>query len=147
MKHAGGRPLEYKTDYIKKVDEYLEQCQDEEVQIIKGQSDNYTNYDSKLKVKLPTIEGFATFIDVTKPTLYDWEKLDKRFSYALDKIRREQHDRLISKGLSGDYNSTIAKLVLSSNHGYKEKSDMTSNNKTITGNTIVFKDFSNETGD
>lgn len=139
-----GRPLEYDKDYINRVDEYLELHQDEEVQIIKGQSEDYTNYDNKLKVKLPTIEGFARFIGVNKTSLYEWEKLDKDFSNALDKIRQEQHDRLVNNGLSGDYNPTIAKLVLSSNHGYKEKADVTSNDKTITGNTIIFQEFSDE---
>jgi hypothetical protein len=136
-----GRPTEYKEEYIKKVDEYLESHQDTEVQVIKGQSDDYTNYETKLKVRLPTIEGFAMFLDVSKKVLYDWEKQYPKFLHALDKIRTEQHDRLIDNGLSGNYNSTIAKLMLSHNHGYKEKSDVTSNDKTIKGNSVVFADF------
>ena len=141
---TAGRPTEYRVEYIKKVDEYLELHQDEEIQVIKGQSEDYTNYENKTKVKLPTIEGFSRFIDVDKTSLYDWEKEHKEFSHALNKIRIEQHDRLIHKGLSGDYNSTIAKLMLSHNHGYKEKSDITSNDKTIKGNTVVFADFDEE---
>lgn len=147
MVNKVGRPIEYNKDYTNKVDEYLELHQDEKVQVVKQSSEKYEMYDNKLKVRLPTIEGFARFIGVNKTSLYEWEKRDEAFSNALDKIRQEQHDRLVNNGLSGDYNPTIAKLVLSSNHGYKEKSDMTSNNKTITGNTIVFKDFSDETGD
>ena len=34
-------------------------------------------------------------------------------------------------GLSGDYNSTIAKLILSTNHGMREGTDITSDNKPI----------------
>jgi hypothetical protein len=121
-----GRPTQYKPEYVKKADEYLEACQDEEVQKVKQANSEvgYEMYENKLKVKLPTIEGFAAVLGVNKTTLYEWEKEHRQFSNALDKIRAEQHDRLINNGLSGDYNPTIAKLVLSSNHGYAEKTDM-----------------------
>lgn len=130
-KHAGGRPPEYKVEYIKKVDEYLDLHQDEEVQIVKQSSEKYEMFDNKLKVDLPTIEGFALFLGVNKTSLYEWEKIHQEFSNALTKIRTEQHNRLLNNGLSGDYNSTIAKLILSSNHGYKEKTDITTNDKDI----------------
>lgn len=128
-----GRPTEYKKEYIDKVDKYLEEHQDEEVQVVKNANSEkgYDMFVNKLKVKLPTIEGFARFIDVNKTSLYEWEKQHPEFSNALDKIRTEQHDRLINSGLSGDYNSTIAKLVLSSNHGYREKSDVTTDDEPI----------------
>ena len=80
-------------------------------------------YSSKIKVNLPTVEGFAAFIDVNKTTLYEWEKIHPEFSNALESIRAEQHKRLIDNGLSGDYNPTIAKLILSSNHGMAEKTE------------------------
>ena len=71
------------------------------------------------------------FIDVSKRILYNWEQLHPQFLHALDKIRTEQQKRLLDKGLSGDYNSTIAKLILSSNHGMREKSDITTNDKDL----------------
>lgn len=130
-KHAGGRPIEYSPELTKKVDEYLELHQDEEVQFVKQSSEKYEMFDNKLKVKLPTLKGFAAFIDVNESTLYDWAKKYPEFSKSLDKIKAEQHARLVDNGLSGDYNSTIAKLILSSNHGYKEKSDVTSDDQPI----------------
>lgn len=117
-KHAGGRPEEYKATYIAKVSEYLASRSD-------------TVIENKLKVKLPTIEGFAQFIGVNKTSLYEWEKKYPQFSNALDKIRQEQQQRLLDNGLSGDYNPTIAKLILSANHGMREKSDVTSDDKPI----------------
>jgi hypothetical protein len=42
----------------------------------------------------------------------------------LKKIKDIQRERLLYNGLSGDYNSTIAKLVLSANHGMSEKSEV-----------------------
>lgn len=123
-----GRPqgtFEYKEEYILKVDEYLQSNQDEEIQVVKQSNSKkgYEMFDTKIKVKLPTIEGFASFIDVSKKSLYNWEKEYPDFLHALDKIRIEQQKRLINSGLSGEYNSTIAKLILSSNHGMREKTD------------------------
>lgn len=122
---AGGRPEEYKEEYIAKVDEYLESRQDEEVHVVKqaNSEKGYEMFDNKLKVKLPTIEGFARFIDVSKKSLYNWEKEYPEFLHALDKIRTEQQERLINQGLSGGYNPTIAKLILSSNHGMAERTE------------------------
>lgn len=137
MTHLGGRPTEYKEEYIAKVDEYLELHNDEEIRVVKQSSEKYEMFDNKLKVNLPTIEGFALFIGVNKTSLYEWEKKNPAFSNALDKIRTEQHNRLINNGLSGDYNSTIAKLILSSNHGYKERNDQTTNDKEIPQQVLV----------
>ena len=147
------RATTFKKEYIDKIDEYLEKHQDEEKEILKQRNEDkgYEMYDKKLVVKLPTIKEFAIFIDVPYRTLYDWKKegeeylknqnaeyedfkrleLEQKadFSQALNKIFVEQEQRLLNKGLSGDYNSTIAKLILSSNHGYAEKQDVKTENK------------------
>lgn len=140
-KNKRGRPSEYKEEYIAKVDEYLAANIDEEVQIVKqaNSEKGYQMFDNKLKVKLPTIEGFAVFIDVNKTSLYEWEKKHDDFSNALNKIRVEQKKRLLNMGLSGDYNPTIAKLVLSANHGMSEKSeiDHTSKGEQIGGFNFI----------
>lgn len=130
-----GRPNEFKKEYIKKVDEYLENQQDEEIEVLRQRSNTekgYEIYDQKIKVKLPTIEGFALFLGVSKRVLYDWEKKYPDFLHALDKIRTEQQQRLINMGLSGDYNSTIAKLILSTNHDMREGSDITTGGDKLT---------------
>lgn len=136
------RPTEYKEEYCQKVQEYLDECQDEEVQVVKQSSDKYEMYENKLKVKLPTLKGFAMFIDVNESTLYEWDKKYPEFSKSLDRIRTEQHNRLINNGLSGDYNPTIAKLILSSNHGMSEKtvSEITGKD----GGPVELKEMSNE---
>lgn len=105
-----GRPSKYDPKYIESVSTYLEEHID-------------TRDEKAHTVKLPTIEGFARYIDVDKTTLYDWERDHPEFSHALGHIRTEQQERLLNKGLSGDYNPTIAKLILSSNHGMREKTD------------------------
>lgn len=129
-----GRPTKYKEEYIDMVDEYLKLHQDIELEKIGLKSDKgYEKIDYILKVNLPTIEGFALYIGVNKTSLYEWEKKEPLFSNALDKIRVEQQTRLINEGLAGNYNPTIAKLILSSNHGMREKSeqDITSGGEKI----------------
>jgi len=50
---------------------------------------------------------------------------------GIEKIMNEQLTRLIDRGLEGTYSSTIAKLMLSSNHGMREKSDVTTDDNPI----------------
>lgn len=117
-----GRPSKYDVAFIDAVDKYLEENQDEERQVLKYESAKWSIwYDTKLVVKLPTLEWFARYIGIAKSTLQEREKEHSEFSVALDKIREEQRQRLLNNWLSGDYNSTIAKLVLSSNHWMSEK--------------------------
>lgn len=116
-----GRPTDYSEDMLEKAKEYLGKCHDE-------------TQEKGIKVNLPTIEGLARFLGVNKTTLYEWEEKHEEFSNVLDAIRYEQAQRLIDNGLSGAYNPTIAKLLLSSKHGYVEKqeTDMTTGGEKIT---------------
>jgi len=130
-----GRPTDYKPEYILKADEYLSKYKDEVSTIVKSENpfSGATTYERVLKVNLPTIEKFAVYIGHVVSTLYEWDKLYPEFSKALNKIKQEQKNRLLDNGLSGAYNSTIAKLILSANHGMSEKTltDITSNGETV----------------
>lgn len=128
-----GRPTEYNEKILKKAKKYLELCQDEEERQIIGLSAKGTElYKNKLKVKLPSIEGLAVYLGVARSTIYEWEKTENEdkslkypeFSDILGKILAEQAQRLINNGLSGDYNSTISKLILTK-HGYSDKQEIT----------------------
>jgi hypothetical protein len=148
-KKPAHRPSEYKPEYCQKADEYLEMCQDEMVQVVKqaNAEKGYEMFENKLKVSLPTHEGFAKFIGVCKKTLYNWADENDEFLHSLEKITIEQKERLLNSGLSGDYNPTIAKLILSSNHQMSDsnKTDITSGGEKITGNAIVFESYKDET--
>ena len=113
-----GRPTDYKEEFVQEVDAYLKECKD-----------RYD--DKKLKVNLPTKEGFMLRLDICKQTLYNWADKHKDFLDALSKIEKEQKKRLLDMGLSGEYNSTIAKLILSSNHGMRERTDVTSDGEKL----------------
>lgn len=129
-----GRPSTYDPKYIELIDVYLKTCNDEYKSVTVG-----TETIKRLEVKLPMIEDFALENDIPISTLYDWEKVNPDFSVALDKIRSSQKRVLLNKGISGEYNSTIARLTLSANHGMKERTDMTTDDKPIQSNTIVVK--------
>lgn len=116
------RPTEYKEEYIDKVAEYLSTCVDGERKFIKTEWDKSTWYERVKIVKLPTIVGFALYLWVVEKTVYRWAEKNKPFRQSLDIIKEEQRKRLLNKWLSWEYNSTIAKLILSANHWISETS-------------------------
>lgn len=115
-----GRPSEYKPTHAELVDDYLEE-----------RKDYYDTETKTYKVKIPTIEGFSVFLGVTTKTLYNWADEHPEFLHALERIKKEQQQRLLDNGLAGTYNPTIAKLVLSANHGMREKTDVTTDGKEL----------------
>lgn len=128
-----GRQTTYNEKFIDQVDKYLKKNKDRKVKFLKKKNGErgYLTFDTKLKVKLPTITGFALFLGVSQKTIYSWAEIFPDFREALDKIKSEQKQRLINSGLSGEYNAAIAKLILSSNHGMKERVDSTTDDKPI----------------
>jgi len=120
--NEGGRPTKLTPEITERAYEYLEPSD-----------------------QLPTIEGLAIELDITRDTLYQWEKENNEFSYILGKLRLLQANKLIQKSIKGEYNSTISKMMLTK-HGYVEQSatDITSAGQRIETNTIVFKDFTND---
>ncbi|GEM_PF-1773807 len=109
-----GRPTKYKPEFVSEVEKYLKTT-------------------GREQMKLPTIEGFAIFIEVSRDSLYEWRKLYPEFSYALEKILLRQEVQLIDDGIYGgkEVNATIVKLMLQNNHGMKERSDQTTNDRDL----------------
>ena|ERR1035437_4456671 len=114
MKHAGGRPTKYEDRFVDGVDEYL---------LIKN----------KENTSLPTKQGLALWLDVDEDTLNNWAKEHKEFFGALKKLMLKQAEQLIDDGIYGgkEVNSTIVKLLLQNNHGMKERTDTTTNDKDL----------------
>jgi hypothetical protein len=71
---------------------------------------------------VPTIAGLADYIDIRKSTVYEWAKENSDFSDFLEAIMRKQEKGLLKGGMTGDYNSTITKLMLTK-HGYSDKQE------------------------
>lgn len=125
-----GRPIEYSKEILEKAQEYLDLCIDEEYDWTRTNGDKSTSYEHRIKVKLPSIEGLAVYLKVARSTIYEWEKIYPEFSDILEDIKAEQAQRLINNGLSGDYNPTIAKLILTK-HDYSDKSEVNARVRTI----------------
>jgi hypothetical protein len=121
-----GRPTEYSPEILNKVREYIDSCSDD-MQVMGDDKKTVV-----LTVNLPTIEGLAYHLKLHKDTIYAWRKdEDKReFSDLIEELLAKQAKELVNKGLSGRYNPTIAKVLLTK-HGYREGIDQTTNDKDL----------------
>lgn len=102
---TAGRPTDYSEALLKKAREYLSNRPEDEV--------------------VPSIEGLADYIGVTRTTIYDWESQEEKaeFSYIVEQVRHKQAKELINKGLEGKFNPTMSKVILTK-HGYTDKSEL-----------------------
>lgn len=88
---------------------------------------------------VPTVAGLALAMGISKDTVYEWAAAknedgslkNKEFSDAVSDLKSKQEKELIANGLQSVFNPAITRLMLSSNHGYKEKQDVTSDDKPI----------------
>jgi hypothetical protein len=115
-KHAGGRPTKLTDEILSKAYEYIDQAVDSHEVVGENRPTVVWH------VKLPSIEGLANYIDISKETLYQWEKENVGFSDVLTRVRNLQAERLINNSLAGNYNPMISRLLLTK-HGYVEKSE------------------------
>jgi len=109
-----GRPSEYDPIFCEKVDDYLKTT-------------------GRLQTSLPTVEGFAVYLDISRDTLYEWAKKHKEFSDTLRSILTIQAKQLVDDGIYGgkEVNASIVKLLLMANHGMRERKDLTSDDKQL----------------
>lgn len=114
-----GRPTTYTEDMVSLGEVYLYDIA-RDVSVYVGQG----RYGSvEREVNLPSIEGFADWLEVPRTTLYEWAEKHPAFSDILERIKTKQAVRLLNKGLGGQYNSHITKLALGK-HGYHDKQEL-----------------------
>jgi len=85
--------------------------------------------------QVPGVEGLAIYLNVSRSSVKLWATQNARFSATVEQIKAIQAKKLINMGLSGDFNSSITKLMLN-NHGYTEKLE--------TQNTHSFESLSDD---
>lgn len=132
MAHAGGRPTKLSQALIDAAARHVDE------------------FDVSTATLLPTIEGLALELNISRDTVYDWEKVPEatdnnaedvelhlQFSYIVSNLRSKQAYKLIQNSLVNRYNPTIAKLILSGKHGYIEKSEV---DQKLTGNVAFIND-------
>ena len=118
-----GQPTKYTPDMPKLVRAYIR---------------NYEKYGHNLPAKPGLAQSLGD--GVCLATLDNWAKMHPEFLGALRELADAQHQALIDKGLVGDYNSTISKLLLMSNHGHVERRDNTSKGESITPKIVDYAD-------
>jgi len=99
----GGRPTKYTDEMPDRARRYLK---------------DYESYGDVC----PHIEGIADVCEVSLSTVYKWAQEHEAFSDTLAACNALQARILKNKGLGGDFQPTIAKLMLA-NHGYHDKAD------------------------
>lgn len=122
-----GRPTEFDPKYIDMIYEYLDGAVPENMEI-------------------PTVEGIALRLGITKKTLYNWSKKNKDLLHALRVLKMRQKEELVKIGIFGgkEINANIVALLLKVNHKMIEtqKADITSKGKSIS--PVLVKFISNE---
>lgn len=111
--------------------------------------DKYLTTTGKGRMSLPTVQGFALWLDVNDDTLNEWTKTYPEFSATMAKLKRLQAKQLIDDGIYGgkEVNATIIKLLLQNNHGMKERSDTTSDDKPIKVPEVMYVKFIDKEAD
>lgn len=127
------RPTKYNgQETIDETLAYIEECEnkyesyvivDEEGVPLKDTDSNKALVHHNLLACIPTAAGLGLRLGVGKSTIYDWAKEHEEFSDTLGLLQSKQEKMLVENGLSGLYNSNIAKLMLH-NHGYSDKKDV-----------------------
>jgi len=102
-----GAPTKYNDETLEKTKDYV------------------INY-KDLGDSIPSLAGLAYQLEITKETVIQWMKDENKdeFSYHASKIATNQERALINGGLNGEYNPSIAKLLLHA-HGHSDKSEIT----------------------
>lgn len=100
-----GRPTDYSEEVLERLKEYYSMC-------------------GREQTELPTVEGFANFIDVDPDTIGNWGDKHPDFFGAIKKLKSRQKNQLINDGLYGgkEVNQAMAIFLLKANHGLKETS-------------------------
>ncbi|SPP31569.1 hypothetical protein ARAF_0703 [Arsenophonus endosymbiont of Aleurodicus floccissimus] len=71
-----------------------------------------------------SVAGLVCYLGISRSTAQEYAKENSAFSGTLAAIKTVQENSLINKWLTGEFNATITKLMLS-NHGYVEKQETT----------------------
>lgn len=85
-------------------------------------------------------------LGAARSTLYKWAEDHDEFSDILELLLSQQAAQLIQNGLVGNYNATVTKLMLTK-HGYKDRSDLTTNDEPMVAGFNLLTREGNNTND
>lgn len=110
------RPTDYTSELLDRAEDYLENCPD----------------------VVHTVVGLCLHIGIAKSTCYRWIEEGKlEFKDIVDTVADLQEKKLVTNGLTNEFNASITKLLLTK-HGYTDKveTDITTKGKSINTWTI-----------
>lgn len=87
---------------------------------LQSQADRYIFDYPEQEDVIPSAAGLCVWLGISRSTLHEWERIHPAFSNTLEAIRELQEKIALNKGITGQFNSTIVKLVLA-NHGYSDR--------------------------
>jgi hypothetical protein len=100
------RPTDYTEDLLRNAFDYIESCPD----------------------VVPSVVGLCLHIGIAKSTCYRWiEEGNAEFKDIVDTVADLQERKLVSNGLTNEFNASITKLLLTK-HGYSDKVESTNTN-------------------
>lgn len=98
------RPTKYTPEIIEKARKYLSDYSKDDIGHV-----------------MPSVVGLAVYLNISKSTVYDWAgQEDNEFSDIVSQCNDMQELVLMNKGLTGETNASITKLILGK-HGYSDK--------------------------
>lgn len=90
---------------------------------------------------VPTVVGLAIDLGIDEETAHRWgkEKGKEEFSKLLTRVKDLQHRHLVNKGLNGETNPAITKMMMTK-HGYSDKveQDHTSSDGSMTPKVTTY---------
>jgi hypothetical protein len=100
-----GRPTHYSDEIARQARDYL------------------ANYNAQGDA-VPSVAGLSIAIKRARSTIYQWaaDPANEEFADILEQINATQEKTALTKGLTGDFNAQIVKLLLGK-HGYHDKVD------------------------
>jgi hypothetical protein len=116
--YIAGRYPKYQTleELASKIDEYFNWC-DKQCQVIKDDKGTKT-------IKKPyTISGLCLYLDITRETLCEYQKLEV-FSDTIKKAKHKVENYVEENSLNGNLNPTVSIFNLKNNFGWKDKQEI-----------------------
>lgn len=136
------RPTKLSKEVIERIDSYLKNIEKESIVIKRGLDEEGNTRWEQTGPKLPNHARLAVMLGVNKDTLYAWQRprtddtpeataLRKEFSDRLLRVKALQEAILNEQGVAGVFSAAVTNRILSSNHGYKDRNDITSDDESI----------------
>lgn len=123
-----GRPTIYSAELVKRAKGYLTSYKD-------------------MGDEVPTVAGLACVLGTTRKTCHEWANQPEKpeFRDILDELAQRQERELINRGLVGDFNAPITKMMLTK-HGYSDRveNDHTSSDGSMTPAPVDLSKLSSE---